>query len=147
LRKSRAQLRELSNHLHSIREEERARMARELRDELGQNLTALRLGLDWAEAQLLPSQERLAEKLTSLRDLATATVRLDRMLHSCDEASLVMCGDQSQWQPRQFICFCDIGVHLAATMALEMIGPMPGTFISRSHPASCRARVSISLDK
>ncbi len=74
LRKSRTQLRELSNHLHSVREEERARMARELHDELGQNLTALRLGLDWAEAQLLPSQERLAEKLTSLRDLAAGTV-------------------------------------------------------------------------
>ena len=30
-------------------------------------------------------------------------------------------------------------------MALEMIGPMPGTLTSRSHPASCRARAVISL--
>ena len=35
---------------------------------------------------------------------------------------------------------------MAATMALEMIGPMPGTLISRSHPASCRAKTAISPD-
>ena len=38
-------------------------------------------------------------------------------------------------------------VPIAATIALEMIGPMPGTLVSRSHPASCRAKTAISLDK
>jgi hypothetical protein len=33
------------------------------------------------------------------------------------------------------------------TIALEIIGPMPGTLTSRSHPASCRARAVISSDK
>jgi hypothetical protein len=36
---------------------------------------------------------------------------------------------------------------MAATIALEMIGPMPGTLINRSQPASWRAMVSISFDK
>src|SRR5258706_2638368 len=36
---------------------------------------------------------------------------------------------------------------VAATIALEMIGPMPGTLISRSQPASWRAMASISLDE
>src|ERR1019366_8775494 len=36
---------------------------------------------------------------------------------------------------------------IAATIALEMIGPMPGTLISRSQPASRRAIASISPDK
>jgi hypothetical protein len=36
---------------------------------------------------------------------------------------------------------------IAATVALEMIGPIPGTLINRSQPASRRARTSISLDK
>src|ERR1035437_919284 len=38
-------------------------------------------------------------------------------------------------------------VPIAATIALEMIGPMPGTLISRSQPASRRAMASISPDK
>jgi hypothetical protein len=32
---------------------------------------------------------------------------------------------------------------MAATVALEMIGPMPGTVIGRSQPASRLARASI----
>ena len=38
-------------------------------------------------------------------------------------------------------------VPIAATIALEMIGPMPGTLTSRSQPASCRASAVISPDK
>src|SRR5262245_43142012 len=36
---------------------------------------------------------------------------------------------------------------IAATIALETIGPMPGTPINRSQPTSRRARTSISLDR
>src|SRR5262249_11572567 len=36
---------------------------------------------------------------------------------------------------------------IAATIALEMIGPIPGTPIKRSQPTSRRARTSISLDR
>jgi hypothetical protein len=37
-------------------------------------------------------------------------------------------------------------IPIAAAMALEMIGPMPGMLMSRSHPASRFASSSISLD-
>src|SRR5262249_48635838 len=36
---------------------------------------------------------------------------------------------------------------IAATIALEVSGPIPGTLISRSQPASWRARASISPDR
>ncbi|MCP5854370.1 histidine kinase, partial [Klebsiella pneumoniae] len=41
LARSQEQLRELSAHLESVREEEKARIAREVHDELGQMLTVL----------------------------------------------------------------------------------------------------------
>lgn len=72
---SRAQLRELSAYLQDVREAERTRISRELHDELGQNLTALRLGLDWAQRHLQPGQDRLAARLLRLRELSETTVR------------------------------------------------------------------------
>ncbi len=46
LRESHAQLRLLAGHLQSAREEERVRIAREIHDELGQTLTALKMELN-----------------------------------------------------------------------------------------------------
>jgi two-component system, NarL family, sensor histidine kinase UhpB len=51
LHESRAQLRELSGYLQTVREAERTRISRELHDELGQSLSALHLGLGLLEAQ------------------------------------------------------------------------------------------------
>lgn len=47
LEESEARLRELAAFLQTVREEERTRIARELHDELGQALTALRIDLGW----------------------------------------------------------------------------------------------------
>lgn len=47
LQESEAHLRELAAFLQTVREEERTRIARELHDDLGQALTALRIDLGW----------------------------------------------------------------------------------------------------
>jgi len=52
LEASRRQLRALSTRLQSVREEERATVAREIHDELGQALTALKINLDWLERKM-----------------------------------------------------------------------------------------------
>jgi PAS domain S-box-containing protein len=46
------QLRALSGHLVALREEDHTRMAREIHDELGQGLSALRLDLSWLARKL-----------------------------------------------------------------------------------------------
>ena len=55
LARSRDQIRELSAHAESIRENERARMAREIHDELGQTLTSLKIDLDTLRRRIAPS--------------------------------------------------------------------------------------------
>jgi PAS domain S-box-containing protein len=52
LEQSRAELRALAARLQATREEERTRIAREIHDELGQALTALKLDMAWLESQL-----------------------------------------------------------------------------------------------
>lgn len=74
LLESRSQLRELSAYLQSVREEERARISRELHDELGQTLMALKMGVEWVENRLGPEQRVLRDKLVSLEEIADGTV-------------------------------------------------------------------------
>jgi PAS domain S-box-containing protein len=52
LKNSRRRLRALSARLQSTREEERTNVAREIHDELGQVLTAIKLNLDWLERKI-----------------------------------------------------------------------------------------------
>jgi signal transduction histidine kinase len=52
LRESETQLRALAARLQSAREEESIRIAREIHDELGQELTALKMGLSWMERKM-----------------------------------------------------------------------------------------------
>lgn len=69
--RSRAQLRDLSNYLQSVREEERARISRELHDELGQTLTAMKMELGWLRERV-PAEPALLrtrlDRLTSIVD-------------------------------------------------------------------------------
>lgn len=71
--KSRAQLRELSNYLQSVREAERARISRELHDELGQTLTALKMELGWFRDRL-PAEPPVLRK------------RIDRLVQIVDHS-------------------------------------------------------------
>lgn len=70
LRTSRERLRELTAFLESVREEERARVAREVHDELGQILTALKLNIGWLNAKLDQQDHPLAAKAAALCEIA-----------------------------------------------------------------------------
>jgi signal transduction histidine kinase len=70
----REQLRNLSNHLQSIREEEKTRIAREVHDELGQSLTALKMDLVCLKDELPDPQPELQERVQSMSGLIDSTI-------------------------------------------------------------------------
>lgn len=52
LKKSQEMLRNLSAHVDAVREEERMSIAREIHDELGQVLTAMKMDMSWLKNRL-----------------------------------------------------------------------------------------------
>ena len=81
LNTSREELRNLYQHLHSVREQESKRIAREIHDELGQALTALKMDLSWL-LRHLPDQLEYkqfvrdkTQRMMSLIDKTISTVQ------------------------------------------------------------------------
>jgi PAS domain S-box-containing protein len=72
------QLHELSAHIEAVREEERTGVAREIHDELGQALTALKMDLAWvvrrANAEGALGRELLAEKLGAMSQMTDGII-------------------------------------------------------------------------
>jgi two-component system sensor histidine kinase UhpB len=65
---------ELSAHLQSVREEERTRIARELHDELGQMLTALKIDVSWLRQRVPADETPLQNKIGGMTRLIDDTV-------------------------------------------------------------------------
>jgi len=57
------QLANLASYLHEVSETEKTRLGRELHDELGATLTAVKMDVAWTRGKLAPGQRALAEKL------------------------------------------------------------------------------------
>lgn len=76
-----AQLTELAQHLQTVREDERNRLARELHDELGALLTAAKLDLARIKSRLAANTTpELAERLTHLSDALNGGIALKRRI-------------------------------------------------------------------
>jgi PAS domain S-box-containing protein len=82
LTESRDQLRQLSIHSEKVREEERAHIAREIHDELGQQLTGLKMDLSWLSKRIDTSAPETREKLTEMLGLVDDTVKSIRKIAS-----------------------------------------------------------------
>ncbi|MEB0230824.1 histidine kinase, partial [Undibacterium sp. 10I3] len=67
------QLRQLSAHAHSVREEERKRIAREIHDELGSLLVALKFDVNWM-ARRVADREEVSRKCSVMNRLIESAV-------------------------------------------------------------------------
>lgn len=80
LAQAREDLREISVASRTAREQENSRISRELHDELGQNLTSLKMDLAWLESNTPADDERLRRTLAAMRSVLDSTVAATRRI-------------------------------------------------------------------
>lgn len=74
LQKSYEEIRQLASNLQSIREDERTNIAREIHDELGQQLTGLKMDIHWLSRKVKNADDEINEKMKESIDLINATI-------------------------------------------------------------------------
>jgi PAS domain S-box-containing protein len=80
LKRSQQELRELSARVLEAREEEKTRIARELHDELGQLLTALKMDLSWLRERLPAADPDVSGKAAQMHAMLEQTVSSTRRI-------------------------------------------------------------------
>ena len=77
------QLRELTAYAHTVREDERTRIAREVHDELGSLLVALKMDVGWLNKRLGEQAQRTSEAAQTMRDSMRAKCHnMSRLIES-----------------------------------------------------------------
>lgn len=86
---SKEELRELAAAAHSVREQEQSRIAREMHDELGQALTALKLDVGWLRTRLAADVPDVLARLAGMQSMLDETVTATRRI-SADLRPLIL---------------------------------------------------------
>jgi PAS domain S-box-containing protein len=126
LRRQQAELRELSARVLEAREEEKALLARELHDELGQLLTTLKLDLAWLRERVAEAEPALDDRLAQMSALVDRTVASVRRISSglrpliLDDLGLA---DAVNWLAEDFASHS--GVRVEVDVALDGVGEVP----------------------
>lgn len=104
-RRAEEQLRTLAVRLESVREDERARIAKEIHEELGQLLLGLKIDLSWLHARLPQELPALREKSQAIKQAVDETIRWVRRIAGelrprvLDDLGLVAA---IEWQAQEF---------------------------------------------
>lgn len=166
-RRTETELRELTARLQSYREEELGRIAREVHDELGQHLTALKLDIEWLQHKVrdrsigsIEVRALAEEQLPSMRGLAeTAIMSLRRVVRDLRPPVLDDLGLRAavEWQVSRFseqypdlTCVLeddtvDLCIDRDRDTALFRILQEALTNVAR-HARACRVEVQLLVD-
>jgi PAS domain S-box-containing protein len=104
LRVSSEQLRSLAARLVSIREEERTRISREVHDELGQSLTAVKMDLAWLAGRLPRGNGQMLARIRATRQLAKRIIESVRRISTELRPGVLDLGLAAavEWQAQEF---------------------------------------------
>ena len=125
---------DLNAHLETVREQERFAISREIHDEIGQTLTALKLDLSWVNNRVQPANAELAERLAEMRSgldyLIAKAQHLTAELRPplLDNLGLAAAID---WQLRQFRRRSGIDCLFAPPASMEPIDGQLATAVMR----------------
>jgi PAS domain S-box-containing protein len=120
LKHSRDTLRNLSMHIEETREKERAKIAMNLHDDLGQKLTALNIDLGWLTQKLSGLQPEILDKLSVMSELLLDSIQRIRLISSelrpaiLDDLGLA---EAARWQLEEFEK--RTGIHCELTITPE----------------------------
>jgi len=134
LEESRDQLQRLTARLLQAREEERAKVAREIHDVLGQTLTAFKMDVGWISRRLNDDTTATRAKLVSMVTLIDdAVVAVRRMASDLRPGVLDDLGLAAalEWQAQEFEQRSGISCRLHASVGHAAIDPLVSTAMFR----------------
>ncbi len=119
LRQRNEEIEKLSAHLQNVREEERSRIALEIHDVLGQQLTAIKMDATWIRKKSTQEQA-VVERITTMIGLVDDTIKTVRRISSelrpgiLDDLGLVAA---LEWQGSEFEKNSGIHVHFKSNIS------------------------------
>ena len=119
IRHSRSQLSALAAHMEAVKEAERLNLAREVHDDLGGNLTAIKIGLSWLKQHLPQGESRLHERTAYLDSVVDQTIESTHRIASSLRPPVLDFGIVSavEWQLQNFSQNTDIPYQFNAPQA------------------------------
>ncbi|MFM9835484.1 MAG: histidine kinase [Methylophilaceae bacterium] len=119
LEQSRQRLLELSAHLTHVKEEERSRIAREIHDDLGGNLTAIKIGLASILKGIPLDQEALIKKAKNLEEIVDNTFEATHRISGDLRPNILELGIVAalEWQAKEFEKQIGLQCHFASNKA------------------------------
>ncbi|MDA8129099.1 MAG: PAS domain S-box protein [Betaproteobacteria bacterium] len=156
---SRAQLSALTAHVESVKEQERLNLAREVHDDLGGNLTAIKIVLSWLMEHLPPGEAALLRRTAYLDDVVDQTIEAAHRIASSLRPSVLDFGIVSaiDWQLKSFHRNTDIAFELKVPDEGVLLHPESAIAVFRivqealtnvaKHARATRVRVSLSLEE
>ncbi len=162
VRQMNRQLRELSGHLESIREEERTNIAREIHDELGQQLTGLKMDMSWLNRKINGNDIEIKQKVQSVLGLIDDTIRTVRKIATelrpsmLDDLGLIAA---MEWQSEEFEKRFDVKVRFinnigdlvvqaeVSTMLFRIYQELLTNVARHAHAGNITAAIGINNDQ
>ncbi|MDD2852578.1 MAG: histidine kinase [Desulfuromonadaceae bacterium] len=127
-------LHKLNCHMETIREEERVAISRDIHDEIGQSLTALKLDLAWMEHKFLPGNSEFIERLDMMRSTLSRLIGKAQVIITnlrpplLDNLGLA---EAMGWQVSEFRRRSGIECHLNMDKNIEVLDEKVATAVIR----------------